>query len=160
MGVITKVWKHETADKLYCEEIDVGEAEPRLIASGLVPYYTQEQMLGRRLIVVCNLKPKNLVGFKSHGMVLCASQTAEDGSLRVEFVDPPSSSAPGDRLFGEGLTSGPFTAGQCDKRKCFEVVAADLMVDAQGVARWKALALVNDKGETCSAPTLRSVHIH
>jgi hypothetical protein len=50
VGVITKVWKHETADKLYCEEIDVGEAEPRQIASGLVPYYTEEQV--RRGVLV------------------------------------------------------------------------------------------------------------
>ncbi len=64
VGIITKVSKHETADKLYCEEIDIGEAEPRQIASGLVPHYTVEEMLGRRLIVVANLKPRNLVGFK------------------------------------------------------------------------------------------------
>ena len=67
VGVITSVKKHDTAEKLYTEEIDVGEAEPRQIASGLVPYYTLEEMQGRRLIAVCNLKPRNLVGFKSHG---------------------------------------------------------------------------------------------
>jgi tRNA-binding EMAP/Myf-like protein len=48
------------------------------------------QMLGKRLIVVCNLKPRNLVGFKSHGMVLCASQEKGDGQTLVEFVDPPA----------------------------------------------------------------------
>lgn len=52
VGVITKVWNHETADKLYCEEIDVGEAEPRQIASGLRPHFTLEQMQGQRLLVV------------------------------------------------------------------------------------------------------------
>ena len=53
--------KHETADKLYCEEIDVGEAEPRQIASGLVPHYTLEQMMGKRLIVVANLKVRQKI---------------------------------------------------------------------------------------------------
>ena len=57
--------KHDTADKLYCEEIDCGEDQPRHIASGLVPHYTLEEMKDRRLIVICNLKPKSLVGFKS-----------------------------------------------------------------------------------------------
>lgn len=70
VGVITKVWNHPEADKLYCEEIDCGEDEPRQIASGLRPYFTLEQMQGQRLLVVSNLKAKNLVRFKSHGMVL------------------------------------------------------------------------------------------
>ena len=62
----------ETADKLYCEEIDVGEEEgPRQIASGLRPHFTLEQMQGQRLLVVANLKKKNLLGFKSHGMYVC-----------------------------------------------------------------------------------------
>ena len=76
VGVIVKVQKHETADKLYCEEIDIGEPEgPRAIASGLVPHYTLEEMQNRRLIVIANLPPKKLVGFKSQGMVLTRSLT-------------------------------------------------------------------------------------
>eukprot|EP01032_Pedospumella_encystans_P028084 gene28084-31724_t len=47
VGIIRKVTKHETAEKLYCEEIDVGEDAPRAIASGLVPYYSLEQMQDR-----------------------------------------------------------------------------------------------------------------
>ena len=76
VGVIVKVQKHETADKLYCEEIDIGEPDgPRAIASGLVPHYTLEEMQNRRLIVIANLPPKKLVGFKSQGMVLTHSLT-------------------------------------------------------------------------------------
>ena len=70
VGVITKVWNHPEADKLYCEEIDCGEESPRQIASGLRPHFSTEQMQGQRLLVVSNLKAKNLVRFKSHGMVL------------------------------------------------------------------------------------------
>ena len=51
-------------DKLYCEEIDVGEEVPRQIASGLAKHYTLEQMQDRAVIVVANLKPRTLVGFK------------------------------------------------------------------------------------------------
>lgn len=130
VGVILNVSKHPTADKLYCEEIDVGEEKPRAIASGLVPYYSLEQMQGRRLIVICNLKPKSLVGFKSNGMVLCASQINADGTHSVEFVDPPVDAQPGDRIIGEGIAiEPPLTASKCDKSKAFEVVSADLNVD-------------------------------
>jgi len=73
VGVIVKVWPHEGADKLWCEEIDCGEETPRQICSGLRDYYTEEEMLGMRLLVVANLKAKNLKGFKSHGMVVSSS---------------------------------------------------------------------------------------
>ena len=57
VGLITKVWVHPDADKLYCEEIDVGEeGGPRQIASGLRPHYSEEEMLGKRVLVVANLK--------------------------------------------------------------------------------------------------------
>jgi methionine--tRNA ligase beta chain len=72
VGVITKVWHHPEADKLFCEEIDVGEEEPRQIASGLREHYTLEQMLNRKVLVVCNLKSAKIVGFASSGMVLAA----------------------------------------------------------------------------------------
>ena len=56
VGVITKVWVHPEADKLYCEEIDCGEEKPRQIASGLRLHYDEATMLGQRLLVVSNLK--------------------------------------------------------------------------------------------------------
>jgi len=43
---------------------------------------------GRRVLVLANLKPRNMVGFKSHGMVLCASN---DDHTAVKFVDVPPS---------------------------------------------------------------------
>ena len=161
VGVIRKVCKHETAEKLYCEEIDVGEGENRPIASGLVPYYSLEQMQDRKLIVVCNLKPRNLVGFKSHGMVLCASKVDADGTHRVEFVDPPANSNPGDKIVAEGLpTMEPFTPSKCDKSKAFEMVAPGLKVDQDGVANWNGYRLVAlPGGEGCTAPTLRDANV-
>jgi aminoacyl tRNA synthase complex-interacting multifunctional protein 1 len=171
VGIITKVSKHETADKLYCEEIDIGEAEPRQIASGLVPHYTVEQMLGRRLIVVANLKPRNLVGFKSYGMVLCAAtpDASHPSGEKVEFVDPPAGAMPGDRVVGEGLTCyDPLTPAQVEKQKAWEKVGALLRVDEQGVAQWNGVRLVvaessNPAGlgasNLCTAPNVRSAPV-
>ena len=161
VGIIRSVIRHETAEKLYCEEIDVGEDEPRPIASGLVPFYSLEQMQDRRVIVVANLLPRKLVGFKSNGMVLCASTVGIDGKELVEFIDPPASAAAGERITGFGLTSLPLSAKQCDKRKAFETLAASLVVNAEGVACWNGLPLVAlSSGEVCRAPTLRDCHIH
>ena len=60
VGKITKVWAHPDADRLYCEQIDCGEETPREIASGLREHYTEEEMMGRRLLVVSNLKVRIL----------------------------------------------------------------------------------------------------
>ena len=159
VGRIVSVEKHATADKLYCEMIDIGEAEPRAIASGLVHHYSLEEMHGRRLIVVANLKPRNLVGFKSNGMVLCAAKTMPDGSEKVEFIDPPVQAAVGHRVVcgSEGLVTAALSASQVDKQKAFEAVAVDLKVDGQGNAVWRGEALycVGMREEACVAPTLR-----
>jgi len=157
VGVIVNVKRHETAEKLYCEEIDVGEDKPRAIASGLVHHYSLQEMEGRRLIVVCNLKPRNLVGFKSHGMVLCAVKITEDGKEKVEFVDPPADAKPGDRIIGLGLNiCDPLSPSQCDKQKAFEIVAKDLRVDSEGIAIWGTTQLVtSSNNEFCKAPTIR-----
>jgi len=47
VGRIVKVWPHETAERLYCEEIDVGESAPRQVASGLRQHYSVDEMQGR-----------------------------------------------------------------------------------------------------------------
>eukprot|EP01039_Chlorochromonas_danica_P007114 gene7114-7866_t len=158
-GLITSVSKHPTAEKLYCEEIDVGEGSPRPIASGLVPYYSLEEMTNRKVIVICNLKPRNLVGFKSHGMVLCASH--HEGEVnRVEFIDPPANSKPGDRILGEGLpVVEPLSASKADKTKAWDLLAVDLQVNDKGEACWKQTRLVTAAGETCTAPTLKNVPV-
>lgn len=63
---------------LYVEEVDLGEAEPRTVVSGLVKFIPEEQMQQRRVVLVCNLKPANMRGVKSQAMVLAA--TSSDGS--------------------------------------------------------------------------------
>ena len=158
--MIFEYWKHETADKLYCEEIDVGEPEgPRQIASGLVPHYTLAQMNpegGRRVVVMANLKAKNLVGFKSHGMVCCAAKATADGAEAVEFVEPPAGASPGTILTFDGLTGDykPVTAAQVDKKKVLVDALHDFVVNGAGEVEWKGAKFGCAEG-VVTAPTLR-----
>ena len=138
VGVINKAWEHEEADKLFCEEIDCGEDEPRQIASGLRAYYNVDDLVGRRVCVLANLKARKLVGFPSHGMVLCAS----DDEGGVVFVDPPADAKVGDRVTCEGFEGEPATENQVQKKKIFEKVYPDLRTDADGVACYKGKPLV------------------
>lgn len=74
VGKIVEVKRHPDADSLYVEKIDLGESNgPRTIVSGLVNFVPLDEMKNRLVIVLANLKPANLRGISSHGMVLCAS---------------------------------------------------------------------------------------
>ncbi|CAM9335337.1 unnamed protein product [Ascophyllum nodosum] len=157
VGRITKVWPHETGDKLYCEEIDVGEDAPRQIASGLVPYYSIDDMKDRRVVVMCNLKARNLKGFKSQGMVMCAAAALGDGKEHVEFIVPPENVPLGEKLLFDGVSGGPFepaTAAQMEKKKILERVLPELRTDEEGTVRWRQHALMSSLGP-CMAPTAR-----
>jgi len=149
VGEIVKVWNHESADKLYCEEIEVGEDAPRQIASGLRPHYTLDEMQGRRVLTICNLKAANLKGFKSHGMVLCAAK-----GDKVEFVDPPATAIVGERVTWTDIDPSfePITSAQVQKKKVFEAVLPDFQTDAARVAKWKGHTMMTSAGP-CLAPT-------
>ena len=134
VGKILKAWNHEEAEKLYCEEVDVGEDKPRQIASGLRPFYKLEEMQGRTVLVLCNLKARNLVGFPSHGMVMCASN---DDHTKVEFAVPPEGAKIGERVMFEGHDGEPEAENKVAKKKMFEKLAPDLKTNADGVIEWK-----------------------
>ncbi|KAL7560878.1 hypothetical protein ACA910_008163 [Epithemia clementina (nom. ined.)] len=154
VGQIVKVWVHPDAEKLYCEEIDVGESSPRQIASGLRPHFTEEQMLGQRLLVVSNLKPKNLVGFKSHGMVLCAAAAQPDGTEVVEFVEPPAEAAIGEVVTFDGLpTPEPWTPAQVEKKKIWQAAATGMQTTDDCCAAWNGHVFMTRAGP-CRTKTI------
>lgn len=66
------------ADKLLLLTVDIGEAKPRQILAGIAEHYEPNQMIGRKIAVVANLKPRKLRGYESQGMLLAAS-VGDDG---------------------------------------------------------------------------------
>jgi len=84
---IIEIERHPEADKLYIETLDAGDEEPRQIVSGLVPFYTEEELLGKTIILVYNLKPAKLRGVRSHGMLLAASTESEVDGVKIEQVE-------------------------------------------------------------------------
>ena len=81
------------------EKIDCGDATgPRTIISGLAKYYKPEDLVGKLVAVVCNLKPAKMRGILSEGMVLCGSFDET-----VELLTPPEGSITGEALLIEGF---------------------------------------------------------
>ena len=69
VGTVVKCEKHPKADKLLVSQVSLGN-ETRQIVSGIASCYSPEEMVGRKVIVVTNLKPANLRGVESQGMLL------------------------------------------------------------------------------------------
>lgn len=77
VGEIVKCEKHPKADKLLVSQVNLG-AETRQIVSGIAKWYKPEEMVGKKVIVVCNLKPVKLRGVESAGMILAAGDDGDD----------------------------------------------------------------------------------
>jgi methionyl-tRNA synthetase len=72
------------ADKLLKLSVDLGEGSPRTIASGIAEHFTPEQLVGRQVVVVANLKPRTIRGVESRGMILASGADGQP----LQLVDP------------------------------------------------------------------------
>ena len=85
---VTAAEKVEGADKLLKLTLSLGAGEPeRTVVSGIAKFYTPEEMVGKQVVVVANLRPAKLRGIRSEGMILCASD-AQDKTLKLVTVEP------------------------------------------------------------------------
>ncbi|KAF7995673.1 hypothetical protein HCN44_006780 [Aphidius gifuensis] len=159
VGKIVEVSKHPDADSLYIEKIDLGEENgPRTIVSGLVNFVPIDEMKDRMVVVLANLKPANLRGVSSHGMVLCASVDGEE--RKVEPIRPPTDSQPGEKVLVEGYETGNADEVLNPKKKVWEKLAVDLVVNSNGEASWNGnlLLTTSSKGKL-TADSLKNVPI-
>lgn len=78
IGEIIACEEVKKSKKLLCSQVKIG-SEVRQIVSGIKAYYTPEEMVGKKVVVVTNLKPAKLAGIESQGMILCAEDA--DGNL-------------------------------------------------------------------------------
>lgn len=103
VGKITAIKRHPDAEKLYVEQVLMGDGE-RQVVSGVVPYYKEEELLGKLVVIVKNLKPAVIRGVESRGMLLACEK---DGVLEVLS---PVGAKPGDKISIEGAEAGSAAA--------------------------------------------------
>ncbi len=77
------------AKKLLKLEVELGEKEPRTLVAGIAGAYTSDDLIGKQVIVVANLKPAKLMGVLSKGMLLAASNDKETVVLTLDKPMPP-----------------------------------------------------------------------
>ena len=86
--------KVEKSKKLLKLTVKLGE-EQRTVVSGIALSYTPEQMIGKKLVMITNLKPAKLCGIVSEGMIICA----EDNEGKLAFLTPENDIADGSQIF-------------------------------------------------------------
>ena len=84
VGTVVSCEKHPKADRLLVEQVDLGD-ETRQIVSGIAKFFSPQEMVGRKVIVVSNLKPAKLRGVESQGMILCAASD-DDSALDLATI--------------------------------------------------------------------------
>jgi tRNA-binding protein len=83
VATITSAEPHPNADRLLRLQVDLGDHQ-RQICAGIKQFYDPENLVGRQIVVIANLKPRNIRGEESNGMLLAAS--AMDGEELTDVV--------------------------------------------------------------------------
>ena len=151
VGEITKVWNHPDADTLYVENININGDKPLQVCSGLVKHIPIDKMLNARVVLVANMKPTKMRGVESEAMVLCA--TDPNDSNKVEIVTPPKGAAIGERVTFDGYENDPDEKLN-PKKKVFEAVQPDFLVNKDGIATYKNVPFQTTAGP-CSVESIR-----
>jgi methionyl-tRNA synthetase len=87
VGEIIVAERVPKADKLLRFEVELGEEKPRQILAGLAEYYEPEKLVGRKVVVVANLRPRKMRGLESQGMICAASLTEDDTPAIATFLE-------------------------------------------------------------------------
>jgi len=88
VGTVQEAEPIPKSNKLLKLRVDLGEGEPRTLVAGIARQYPPEELVGKQVVVVANLKPAKLMGVESNGMVLAASIDGEPVVLRPEKPVP------------------------------------------------------------------------
>ncbi len=87
VGEVRSAERIPKADKLLLLTVDIGEEKPRQILAGIAQYYEPETLVGRKIVVVANLKPRKMRGHESQGMLLAASVGEEGKPVIATFAE-------------------------------------------------------------------------
>lgn len=137
VGKIVEIEKHPNADRLYIEKVDFGETELRTVVSGLVEHVAIEDLKDRMCMFICNLKPASICKIQSSAMLLVAKNETQG----LEPLIIPLGARPGDRISVlDSFNYNPDAVIKPAKEPQMSVwdeVRKDLIVDAQGIAKYK-----------------------
>ena len=100
VGKILEAKQHPDADKLIVLQIDLAKEGKRQVVAGMTQFYKPEELVGKKIVLVTNMKPAKLRGVESNGMMLAAELAG-----KVKVLEAPKSQ-PGEQVFVSGIKPG------------------------------------------------------
>lgn len=152
IGKVVEVNKAPDADTLYLTKVDIG-GETLSIVAGLAKFVPVDELLGKSVVVLCNLKASKLRGHLSEGMIMCAKIGEQ-----MEPLQPPSNATPGDLVYCENYERVPVEAPR-DKKKLFDPLAIDFHTNEQLVACYKGSYLYLPEKGNVTTKSLKNASI-
>ena len=117
---------------------------------------SEEALLGKNVVIVANLKPRNMAGVKSNGMVLAASDAAHEN---VEILCAPEGAVPGERItWGGAENIEPHGVNKVAKKKIWEEVQRGLGTNDALGATWNGVPMMTSAGQ-CSCASLANANV-
>jgi methionyl-tRNA synthetase len=133
---IIDVKDHPDADKLLILHIDIGEIGNRVIVAGIKSNYSRDEIIGKNIVILINLKPAKIRGVKSNGMLLAAT----DSSGIVSLLDPGDAN-PGSKIYIDQIDFKPK-----DEIDFEEFMQIEMQVDNNQEIIYKNKKLKSEKG--------------
>jgi tRNA-binding EMAP/Myf-like protein len=98
---------HPDSDELYIQKIDLGEATQRDNISNCRKFISADEMKTGRIVVLTNVKERNVRGYNSQGIVFSAKNSE---GTKIELLRPPKDAPIGERIFPENFTNKTYEA--------------------------------------------------
>jgi methionyl-tRNA synthetase len=125
--------------------IDLGELGKRVIVAGMKPHYSKDKLIGKKIVIVSNLKPAKIRGVTSNGMLLAA----EDETGVCSLIDP-GDAIPGSAIFIEGVSREPVKILEFSDFK-----KVNMIIGENQKPTYNRKTLKSEKGEITSDKTVK-----
>lgn len=123
VGKIIEVKPHPNSERHYLEKVDIGKGEELDMVMEHTPFFSEEELLDRKVVVLCNLKMVKVVRTRSTGMILLMAN--DKGT--VELLDPSPEAEVGERVYASGEeVQEPVTPIQMKKNKVWDTLYKDI----------------------------------
>lgn len=154
VGHVVEAVKHPDADTLCVLTVDLGNDTKKSIVSNLMAYYSLEELKGRSVVTLTNMKSSKMRGVESEGLVLCAFNAEKYEPLVV-----PEGTKVGERIIVEGFDNTKAEVAQLNpKKKVWDKIQAELKTNADGEALWKEFSLLTLNGDRITS-TLKQCNV-
>lgn len=123
MGKITDVTPHPHSERHYIEKVDIGKGKELEMAMEHRPFLAEEELIGRKVVVLCNLKMVKVARMGSTGAILIVS----NDKGKIELLEPCPEAEIGERVYASGEdVHDPVTAIQMKKNKVWETLCKEI----------------------------------